>query len=107
MNTRKKMLDIVVGSKPLKDMLRYRILTELKLSYPQIVQNAKEDGIVGINKANLSKYFRHDKPISGAISQRSVLYLAVRYGIETGLKGSFIDYNEQKLKDKVKIIFNG
>lgn len=106
MSTKKKMLDIVTGSKPLKKMLKYRLFEELKLSYGKIIHNATEDGINGINKANLSKYFGSEDSISGSISQRSVLYLCVRYGINTGLKASFVDYNEDALKAKVKIIFN-
>jgi hypothetical protein len=106
MSKQKKIIDIVTASKPLKKMLKMRIKEELGLSYGKIIANAKEDGISGLNKSNLSLYFGNDKPMSGSISQKSLLYLCVRYGINVGIKASFFRYNEKLMKEKVKRTFS-
>jgi len=103
----KKTVDIVLGSNPLKNMLKKRLFEELGLSYSKIVTNAKEDGIKGINKSNLSKYFGSDKSMSGSISQKSLLYLSVRYGIIVRLSASAINYNEQDRQKIARKMFAG
>ena len=105
MSSYRKKIDIVTFSLPLKNKLRNRLFKELNLTYNNIVENAKEDGIEGINKPNLSRYFRSDKPASGLISQRSLLYLAYRYGIIVKLKILSKQYNEKECKDLIKTLF--
>jgi len=105
MSSQKKTIDIITGSNHIKKLVKKRIFEELKLSYGNIIANAIEDGVNGINKANLSKYFSSDKPISGSISQRSLLYLCVRYGISIKATGKLVEYFETQAKERARAMF--
>lgn len=101
MSAKKKTIDIVTASVQLKKMLHNRLFNELKLNYRLVVEESVRNGIKGINKANLSKYFGSDNALSGTISQKSLLYLTTRYGIVVRINIKDNDYNE---KDCLKAI---
>jgi hypothetical protein len=105
MSLKKKTIDIITGSSHIKKTVKKRLFDDLQLSYGKIIANAKEDGIGGINKANLSKYFSSDSPVSGSISQKSLLYLCVRYGINIRAIVKPMPYNEVEAKQRAVTMF--
>lgn len=105
MSSVKKKIDIVILSLQLKKRLKLRLFKELELTYDKIVSISLEDGIKGINKANLSKYFSSDETMSGTISQKSLLYLSKRYCIDVKLKINMFPYNEIEALKSVKALF--
>ena len=106
MSTKKKTIDIITGSNIIKKIVKKRIVDELGLSYSKIISNAKEDGINGLNKANLSKYFSKNIPVSGSISQRSLLYLCIRYGIQIKTTGNLLPFNEEECRNRAIKMFS-
>ena len=102
---KKKKIDLILYSAVLKSKLKIRLFDELKLKYNDIIADAKEVGYKGLNKPNLSRYFTSTIPMSGSISQQSVLYLCIRYGVEIKLKVNIMPYDKEKCIQSIKKIF--
>jgi transcriptional regulator with XRE-family HTH domain len=91
-----KRVDIVVGSKRIKEAIKIR-RQQLDLTYEDIIRHAKEAGIKGLTKSNLSLYFNNDKPVLGFPTQRHIIFMCIRYGISIGLNINYIDVEKTEL----------
>lgn len=99
---RKKKIDLILYSGKLKLMLKKRLFFDLNLKYADIIAHAKELNYKGINKPNLSRYFNSTVPMAGSISQQTIVYLCLRYGIDIKIKIKEIPYDEQVCIQNVK-----
>ena len=102
---RKPIPCIVKSSSVIRNSLRER-LDELELSLHGISKDAKERGRP-IAVSSLSRYFNHGAYVKSSLSQESILWLCIRYGIDIGLHIKKPDYEETKAISKLKRIFNG
>lgn len=98
-------LDVVKSSAILRKRLKERITEELKLSYGQVVKDAKKHGMT-ITKPVLSYYFNYDKPCKGYPTSRQILWLAFRYSISIVLEVEMLPYNEDQAIQAVKLMFS-
>jgi len=92
-------LDIIANNKLIKQKLLIRI-NELKLSYKSIIEEARRHNIKGITKSSLSVYFNMDS-MHGSLTQKSVVYLCLRYGINIQITVSTNEYNEEECVKKL------
>jgi hypothetical protein len=95
-------VDLIKQNKMIKLFLLKRIKTDLKISFKTIENEALRLKMKGINKSSISKYFKGDN-IRGSLSQKSVLWLCVRYGIEFTIKvKELAPYNEKECLENLK-----
>jgi hypothetical protein len=92
-------VDIIVVYPKLKKHLQERF-KELNLSYSDIANDAISYGMKNISKSSLSCYFNNKN--RGTISQKALLFLCVRYGIELKVSSNVISYNEELMKKNTK-----
>jgi hypothetical protein len=97
---RHQKLDIIANNKLIKLKLKSRI-DELDLSYNSIIAEAKKHNIKGITKSSLSVYFNNIDSLHGSLTQKSVVYLCLRYGINLQITVSTSEYNEEECLKKL------
>lgn len=96
MSKKKKVnLCIVKASKKLRKALSQRLSDPVFGSLSDICEDAMEKGMK-IDKSGLSKYLTKEFPISGALTQEQILWLAVRYSIDIKLKIEVELINEEQ-----------
>ena len=94
-----KRLDIVLLSKGVKNKLKYRF-KELNLKPSDVVKDAKERGMKTITKEKLSRYLNSDIPIHGFPTQKDVIWLCVRYGLEIQIKVNILTTPQEEWIEK-------
>lgn len=99
-----KNMDIILGSLKIKNMIRERI-KELNLTYPKIIQESKDFGIIGLTKSAISLYLNNNVPVHGAMSQEHILFFCARYGIDVKLTIQKNEYNETVCIERTKGLF--
>ncbi len=103
--SRKPIPCIVKSSSVIRKSLKDR-LSELKISLHKISKDAKERGHP-IAVSSLSRYFNHGAYVKSSLSQESILWLCIRYGIDVGLHIKKPEYEKTKSIEKLNRIFNG
>lgn len=105
---------IIKSSKSIRTFLQQR-MNELSLTPAFVVKDAKDRGIK-IDSASFSKYL-HKEESSGGLPEESILFLAIRWGININLivgtatisdgklKVSLPKYDEAKALKQLKTIF--
>lgn len=102
---KQKKVDLIVSSQNLKKAIKKRI-DELNLSYNDIIKDAEEKKVVGITKSSISIYFNSNHPASGCLSQKNIIWLALRYGIDIKVIIKLIEpYSEGEALKKLKKYF--
>ena len=102
---KQKKVDLIVSSQNLKNAIKKRI-SELNLSYSDIIKDAEEKNVIGITKSSISIYFNSNYPASGCLSQKNVIWLALRYGIDLKVIIKLIEpYDEKAALKKLKKYF--
>ncbi len=93
---------IIKDSKVIRNFIQQR-MKELNLSPSQIVKDAQEKGCK-IDSASFSKYL-HKSDSAGGLSEESILFIAIRWGLFIHLNVSLPEYNEQEALNKLNTIF--
>lgn len=100
----KKQSDIVKASKVIKKYLIQR-WDELGVGNREIIDDAALYGYT-IQESQLSRYKSQDYPFNGGLTQHSILWLCVRYGISNTLKTELMPYNLTTAEKNLKLFFN-
>lgn len=102
-----KKVDILLYSPTLKKRLQIRFLAE-KLKVADVVRDANEKGMKTITKEKLSRYFNHDTPIKGFPTQKDILWLCTRWGLEIKLSVTLKNpYSTEESIEQAKQIMEG
>lgn len=106
MNQEQKKIDIVLYSESIKRRLRFRF-EALRLKPSDVVKDANEKGMTTITKDKLSRYLNNDVPVRGFPTQKDILWLCTRYGLEVKLNITLIpNYIEAECIERAKNIMN-
>lgn len=92
-------MDIITSSTILRTIIQERVSAR-KLTYSQIVDMAKSDGI-SIAKSNLAAYFNGKS--KGCITQSALTYLALKLGIDLKLSINASDTEEVRRMTELKL----
>lgn len=98
--TRHQKLDIIANDLLIKKKLLARI-NELGLTFDQIIQESIKHNIKGITKSSLSVYKNSTESVHGSLTQKAVIYLCLRYGVNIRIIVSTEEYDEQKCLEKL------
>jgi hypothetical protein len=96
-------VDIVKISSPIKKHLKDRF-AELNLSYDKIVKDAKDRGF-SLSKSCLSVYFNNEDLKKNYPTQKQIIWLCLRYGIDIKLNVKKLEYNETECLQRLKEYF--
>lgn len=100
---RHQKLDVIANNILIKKKLKTRI-KELGLTYKNIIEESIRHNIVGITKSSLNVYLKHVDSLHGSLTQKSVVYLCKRYGINIRIIVSTNEYNEKECLENVKLM---
>ena len=103
--SRKPIPCIVKSSSVIRTSLKNRI-DELGVSLHKVSKDAKHRG-QSIAVSSLSRYFNHGAYVKSSLSQESILWLCIRYGINVGLHIKKPQYKETEAITNLNRIFNG
>ena len=92
---RHQRLDLIADNRYIKEKLNIRI-KELGLTYKNIVEESIKYNIPGITKSSLSVYLKSKESLHGSLTQKAVIYLCLRYGINIRIIISANEYDENK-----------
>lgn len=92
---RHQKLDLIASNILIKRKLKERIVA-LRLTYDKIIEEAKKHNIKGITKSSLSVYLNNVDSLHGSLTQKAVVYLCLRYGIDIKITVSTKEYNEEE-----------
>ena len=98
-NLKLLIMDIIIGSAKLRTLIDEQ-LKQHDMSYRKVFEMAKADGI-SIAPSNLSAYLNGKR--SGSLTQKALVYLAMKLGIDIALRCSISD-NPERLEQKLKKI---
>lgn len=103
MATRKRhqKLDLIANNILIKKKLKTRI-KDLGLTYKNIIEESIRHNIIGITKSSLNVYLKNTDSLHGSLTQKSVIYLCKRYGINIRIIVSTDEYNEKECLKKVE-----
>lgn len=71
---KQKKTDILLSNQKIKELIKFRI-NEEGLTLSELQDIAKDLGVIGITKSNLSRYLKYDEPVNGCISQKHLTWL--------------------------------
>jgi len=98
---RHQKLDIISNNILIKKKLKTRI-KDLGLTYKDIIEESIRHNIQGITKSSLSVYLNNIDSLHGSLTQKAVVYLCKRYGINIRIIVSTDEYNEKECLKKVE-----
>ena len=100
----RKKIDIILYSNVIKSLLKARI-TELDLTYREVVEDAVLHKRKGININSLSRYFSTTEPHLNTITHENVVWLCFRYGVNIKLSVSLETYDYNSCINKLNKYF--